>query len=155
MILTYIATTLFMLIIDMAWLTSRASTHKSLFKAIQGTDLEPRLIPAALVYLLIPAAVIYFAVSPNTSLSAATLDGALLGLAMYGLYDLTNYATLKAYTLEMTVIDTLWGGALCATGAAFAYFLTTRFFRKRYSMFNTNWLFSGDPQMSMKAWILQ
>ena len=31
---------------------------------------------------------------------------------MYGLYDLTNFATLKGYTLEMTLTDMAWGDFL-------------------------------------------
>jgi uncharacterized membrane protein len=42
---------------------------------------------------------------------------------MYGLYDLTNYATLKGYTLEMTVVDMAWGTFLCGTAASVTSYL--------------------------------
>ena len=37
---------------------------------------------------------------------------------MYGLYDFTNLATLKGWTLEMAIVDTLWGCTICAAAAS-------------------------------------
>jgi len=37
---------------------------------------------------------------------------------MYGLYDLTNAATLTRYPLMFALQDILWGTLLCATVAA-------------------------------------
>jgi len=42
---------------------------------------------------------------------------------MYGLYDLTNYATLTNYTLTMTVKDMAWGTFLSALVAAAGFYL--------------------------------
>lgn len=106
-----------------------------------------RLAPAAGVYLLIAAALWYFVFAGSGSpdresgekltilgpqvvkgaVSTALLQGAILGFSMYGLYDLTNFATLKDYTLEMTIVDTLWGTFACGTASgATAWFLSGR-----------------------------
>jgi len=95
----------------------------NLFKSVQGSDLALRLIPAALVYVVISIAVIHFAVKPATSMNTAILLGLFIGFCMYGLYDLTNYATLKGWTLEMTVIDMAWGSFVCGSAAAVAYYV--------------------------------
>jgi uncharacterized membrane protein len=105
------------LILDAIWLTLKAAYHTKFFEKVQGSELKIRLAPAALIYILIPAAVVFFTYKSKT-LKEAILKGAFLGLAMYGVYDLTNYATLTHWTLEMTLTDIAWGTFLCATVAA-------------------------------------
>lgn len=107
---------------DIVWLTVRRSYHESLFASIQKSPLTVRIVPAILVYVLVASALYYFVFMvgrASTSMEAGKL-GALLGGSMYGLYDLTNYATLRGYTLEMTVVDTLWGMITCGVAAAVA-----------------------------------
>ena len=48
----------------------------------------------------------------------AALWGGLFGLIGYGIYDLTNYATLAQYALRMTVVDMSWGTVLFALTAS-------------------------------------
>jgi uncharacterized membrane protein len=50
--------------------------------------------------------------------STALFMGAALGCIAYGTYDLTNHATLKAWTTSLTVIDMAWGTAITAVTAA-------------------------------------
>jgi uncharacterized membrane protein len=107
---------------DIVWLTVRRSYHESLFASIQKSPLTVRIVPAILVYVLVASALYYFVFMvgrASTSMEAGKL-GAVLGGSMYGLYDLTNYATLRGYTLEMTVVDTLWGMITCGVAAAVA-----------------------------------
>jgi uncharacterized membrane protein len=47
----------------------------------------------------------------------ASIDGALLGLASYGAYNLTNYSILEGFTLKIMFIDWCWGICLTATSA--------------------------------------
>ena len=47
----------------------------------------------------------------------STAWGGLFGLIGYGIYDLTNYATLTNYTLRMTAVDMAWGCVLSAATA--------------------------------------
>lgn len=80
----------------------------------------PRLLPALLVYLLIPAGMLLFVgprISPANSLLLSAGWGAVFGLIVYGIYDLTNLAILEKWTLRVTIADILWGGVLCAASA--------------------------------------
>ena len=43
------------------------------------------------------------------------------GLAAFGVYDLTNLATLRGYTVLMTVVDMVWGTFATALGGGVAY----------------------------------
>ena len=116
------------LFLDLVWLTARGEYHSRLFAEIQKSPLTIRFLPALAVYILIALAVWYFvfqvaATSVARDPAKAFAVGATLGFSMYGLYDLTNYATLKGYTLEMTVVDMAWGTFLCGTAAGVTAYL--------------------------------
>ena len=97
------------LLMDAVWLSYRFEYHKTLILAIQKDTLEINVVPAVLVYLLIATAlywVIYVVAPPSLQrdpLKAAG-TGALMGFFMYGLYDLTNLATLKQLLVESLII---------------------------------------------------
>ena len=116
-ILTLVLT---LLVLDALWLTWNHSSNLTIFSRIQGSPLVIRWAPAAAVYILIAAATWFFAVRGVTSVTEAAGRGSLLGLAMYGVYDLTNYSTLKNYPLSMAVTDMIWGSILCAAAASTA-----------------------------------
>ena len=103
--------------LDAVWLTSNMADSQSMFAKLQGQPLVIRWIPAILVYVLIVGAVWFFAVRETKTVEDAGLKGGLLGLAMYGVYDLTNYATLAKYPLTFAVSDMAWGTFLCASVA--------------------------------------
>ena len=52
--------------------------------------------------------------------------GAFLGLIAYATYDLTNLATLKDWSLKVTLVDIAWGTVMTAAVAAAATWLTLR-----------------------------
>jgi uncharacterized membrane protein len=83
----------------------------------QAGALAPRWPAAILVYLLIPAGIVIFVrpmLQANSSWAQTAGIGALFGLVVYGVYDLTNRAVLQNYSLRLTVADLLWGCVLCA-----------------------------------------
>ena len=121
-----VAAGLTMLAMDAVWLTLNAKMHQTLIKSVQGSPPELRLIPGLLVYVVMALAVYFFAIGPSKSAAAAALAGAALGAAMYGVYDLTNLASLKGWTIYMTVTDSLWGTVLCATAAAVGFYVKQR-----------------------------
>jgi uncharacterized membrane protein len=71
--------------------------------------------PAVIITYLIIALGLSLFVLPkaggNTKL--AFLEGAIFGLIVYGVYDLTNLATLKNWSLTMVIVDMLWGMFVC------------------------------------------
>jgi uncharacterized membrane protein len=79
-------------------------------------------LPAAgAFYLLFIGGMVYFVVAPGVGegkMREIVLRGALYGLVTYGTYDLTNLATLRDWTILVTVVDMLWGTILTASTAA-------------------------------------
>jgi uncharacterized membrane protein len=65
---------------------------------------------AALCYVFLIVGINYFIIKPRKSVS----DACLLGLVIYGVYETTNYALFKNWSITTVIIDTLWGGALFA-----------------------------------------
>ncbi len=111
--------------LDAVWLTANAAFHRQVFAAIQGSPLQVRAVPAVISYALMIAAVWFFAVAPSgADWLAAAGRGAAIGAVMYGVYDMTNMATLTKYPLRYAITDMIWGTVLCATVAAAATYLT-------------------------------
>ena len=95
-----------LLVLDIPWLYANRNTSETMIRAIQGSSIQLRIIPAIIVYLLLA----YLLTIPGSAKEAF-----LLGAATYGVYDATNYATLKNYSPTFAIADTLWGGILMST----------------------------------------
>ena len=48
--------------------------------------------------------------------------GALFGALAYATYDLTNFATLRTWSLQITVLDIVYGTVATGAAAVAAYF---------------------------------
>lgn len=104
---------------DMVWLGTMV---ERIYRPALGDILivGVNLPPAIIFYLLYPVGLVMFAVLPATrgAVATATLYGALFGFFTYATYDLSNYATLRNWTLQLTLIDMAWGtvlGGIAAT----------------------------------------
>lgn len=119
----FIAGLVTFVVVDLVWIGGIANAF---YKRELGTlarkvgdDFDPRLAPAALLYLLVITGLLVF-VLPRVRGGAAweaALWGALFGVIGYGVYDLTNYATMNGFSLRMTVVDMAWGAVLCGITA--------------------------------------
>src|SRR3954468_5538284 len=66
--------------------------------------------PAALVvYALLGTGIALFVIPRASTPSSAAGFGALLGLVVYGVYDFTNYSTLRQWPFVLTIADVAWG----------------------------------------------
>lgn len=89
-----------------------------------------RLRPAIAFYLFYIAGLLWL-----VSISAfrtgtpvqALVGGLVLGAVAYGTYEFTNYATLRAWTPQMVLIDLAWGTVLTGFSAWAGVTLTRAF----------------------------
>lgn len=85
------------------------------------------LAPAIAFYLTYPIGILVFSVLPalkSASVESALIYGALFGGLAYATYDLTNHATLRNWTLQLTLADMAWGAFASAAAAVVAFYLT-------------------------------
>jgi uncharacterized membrane protein len=125
-IVAYVTALIVMVALDMLWL---GSTFRTIYlPALGGVMSQNANVPAAIVfYALYPIGLVYFAVAPalrSGAWSAALIGGALFGFFVYMTYDLTNLATLKEWSLKVSLIDMAWGTVLNGVAATVAYVVT-------------------------------
>jgi uncharacterized membrane protein len=119
-LVSYGATVVVMLACDMVWLSTVGA---GVYRPRLGDLLleRPVLWAAALFYLLYGVGVVIFAVAPGLrqeSWVRALGLGALFGLFAYATYDLTNLATMRGWSVLVSVLDIAWGACLTAVAAA-------------------------------------
>lgn len=85
----------------------------SLIARMSGDKLAPLWGPALFVYVLLAFGIVVFVV-PRNYTDASIARGALFGVIVYGVYDLTNLATLRGWPVALTMIDIAWGAAASA-----------------------------------------
>lgn len=115
-IAAYFAAALVMAGLDYLWLTTMMGP---LYERYLGPILapEPDMKAAVAFYLVYLLGIVWFAVRPallSGDWKSAALNGALFGFFAYATYDLTNMATLKVWSLQLTLVDMAWGAFLTA-----------------------------------------
>ncbi len=129
MVIGYLGALAAFLAADMVWLGVMASR---VYRPVLGDMAAPsvNLSAAATFYLIFPIGLAIFAIAPalrGGSLSLAALNGGLFGLFTYATYDLTNQATLRNWTTQLTLIDIGWGVTLGALAASAGFLAASRF----------------------------
>lgn len=128
-LIAYVATLLTFLLLDGIWLgLLMAPTYRELLGSLMLE--KPLLLPAAVFYCLYVLGCVVFVVLPALSWQWAVKRGALLGLVAYGTYDLTNWATLRGWSVQVTLMDWVWGMVATAVACAVGYLVVRRFGRR-------------------------
>ena len=108
------------ILLDYLYLSSHQSYFNKVFHKIQGDNIKLNLIGAGICYVFIVLSIFYFGFVKGLGL----LDMFILGVFIYGIYELTNFAVFKHWPLYMVIVDTLWGGILYMSTFSIAYYLT-------------------------------
>jgi len=116
--------------LDFLWLGVLASgfykRELGPYLRLAGDALTPITWAALIVYLAIPFGVVLFAVprvSADNQIGSALFWGALYGLILYTVYDMTNYSLFKNWPLKLALIDICWGAVLNASATLVAVYL--------------------------------
>lgn len=79
--------------------------------------IAPNWPSALVVYVLLGTGIALFVIPRAPTVPLAAAWGALFGLVVYGVYDFTNYSTLRQWPLLLAFADVAWGvvaSAACA-----------------------------------------
>jgi uncharacterized membrane protein len=99
---------IFIIIVDGIWL--KLVMGKIFQSEVGNIAKNVNIYAAILAWTLMIIGIIVFVLPKNNPLAY----GALFGLVLYGVYDLSNFATLQSWTLKLLIIDVAWGVVLCS-----------------------------------------
>jgi uncharacterized membrane protein len=97
--------------IDFVYLNVIKNYFLNQIQMVQGSQPKINYLGVALCYIFLIVGINYFIIKPHKSVS----DAFLLGIVIYGVYETTNYALFKNWSILTVIIDTLWGGILFAS----------------------------------------
>jgi len=106
----FLVSAIIFVVIDFIYLNVMKGYFDNQIKKIQGSTIKMNYLGVALCYIFLIIGINYFIIKPRRSVS----DAFLLGIIIYGVYETTNLALLKDWSILTVIIDTLWGGLLFA-----------------------------------------
>lgn len=125
----YLYTLISLVVLDSGWLFSMGSHYQKWLATLFAPQVN--FIPIIIFYPLYAFGIVYFVLLPavrgDHSFLKVLVSGALLGLIAYAAYDLTNHATLRDWSLVVTIVDMAWGTVLTGLTSLIAYFLYKHF----------------------------
>lgn len=123
----YLIALLVLGVLDALWLGLLA---RDFYRQEMGAQMaaQVRWLPAALFYVGYPAALVALALFPaGQPLPHQVARAALVGLVGYGVYDLTNLATLQHWPVRLALVDTAWGCIASTLAGAAAAWVAQRY----------------------------
>jgi uncharacterized membrane protein len=105
-----LASAIIFVVIDFIYLNLIKDFFGKQIKSVQGSEITVNILGAVLCYIFLIIGINYFIIKPRKSVQ----DAFLLGLIIYGVYETTNYALFKNWSILTVIMDTLWGGILFA-----------------------------------------
>ena len=110
-----------------------------MIKNIQkGEPMKTRMLPGIICFWVLAFGYTYF-ILPKIRDDAIVIDslkyGAVFGLVVYAVYDLTNLSTFGKYATSTAIIDILWGGILGFLVTMLGAFTRRRFGKLQESNF--------------------
>ena len=128
-VVTYFSMLIFFLVVDYIMIIK---VINPIFQASVPELLreQPRLAAAAIFYFFYVSGVYWFGTLAGLrtgSALTAILSGTFLGLLAYSTYEVTNFAILKGWTVQMAILDTVWGGVLGGLTAGVGYYVSKAF----------------------------
>jgi len=95
-------------LVDAGFLYLMSNNFQTMVKKIQGSPLKMELLPTVACYIVLVSSLYYFVIYKNGSY----LDAFLLGFFIYAVYETTNMAIFKDWSVSVGLIDLTWGGFL-------------------------------------------
>ena len=115
--LQYLISAIIFVILDGTYLNLVKGYFNKQVKSIQGSDIQMNIVATGLVYVVLIYGLNYFIIRKNKSVQEA----AALGFFTYAVYELTNYALFKNWSIFTVIVDTLWGTVLFGLTTAIVY----------------------------------
>jgi len=95
-------------LVDAGFLYLMSNNFQTMVKKIQGSPLKMNLYATLACYIVLVSSLYYFVIYKKGSY----LDAFLLGFFIYAVYETTNMAIFKDWSVSVGLIDLTWGGFL-------------------------------------------
>lgn len=133
LIYIYFSTLVFLVLLDSIWIgflmsdIYKSNIAKILSISKDSVTFNP--IAGIFAWLLIAFGAIFFVfpLTKNLNNLFTFFYGALFGLVMYGVFEFTNMATFKNWSLKTAIIDIFWGMLLNGLIAIFLRYIQKYF----------------------------
>jgi len=96
--------------LDALYLNTTSSMFSALVQRIQKAPMKLNPLGAVLCYVALITGIYYFIIKDRRSV----FEAGLLGLIIYVVFETTNYAIFKDWSMQAVVLDSAWGGVLFA-----------------------------------------
>jgi uncharacterized membrane protein len=106
----FLISAILFVVIDFIYLNLIKKYFENQVKKVQGSQLQVNFLGAILCYIFLIFGLNYFIIKSKRS----PYDAFLLGILIYGVFETTNYALFKNWSILTVILDTLWGGTLFA-----------------------------------------
>lgn len=118
---------LFMLFLDYIVLTNLKPLWRTTIQKVQKTPFIMNINYALFSYVLLIFGLYYFVyryINKSTWKYDSLVKGFLFGFVVYGVFDFTNLAIFKEYSIKTAMIDMVWGGILMSIVSFNSYYLS-------------------------------
>lgn len=115
----YIVASVTLLSLDAIYFSITGSFFSSMIKSIQNQPLQIKPMSFVATYVLM----LFGLYTLILSKKRPPYDAFILGLLVYGVFELTNYTIFRKWSLFPVIFETLWGGILFFTTTWVTYFV--------------------------------
>ncbi len=126
-ILSFVVASIIFLIIDVIWLSFAVKNfYKPNLAGIPMND-KPNLLAGITFYFLYTLGLTLIILRPalhDGSIVLALWTGIVFGVVAYGTYNLTNMAFIKNWSINVVIVDMIWGGILTGIVSAATVYIT-------------------------------
>lgn len=111
-----------MLALDFLWLFLNKASYGKLVQNVQHSKLEMNIWGAIVAYACVIVGLVFIIIpaakqdKSKSILNKSIRYGALFGFVVYAIFNATNYAIFKNYSISTAIKDTLWGTTVFCIG---------------------------------------
>jgi uncharacterized membrane protein len=116
-LLRILLVSVFVLVVDGIWLRLQRGMYRKTIRETQKREMKVRIAGAIWSYVSIIALIVMFAEFVEVG-DFWPLYGFIYGALIYGVFNGTNVAIFREYSVKTAVTDTLWGGILFSVSIA-------------------------------------
>ena len=132
LIISFFTVSIIFLIIDVIWLSFAVKNfYKPNLAGIPMND-KPNLLADIIFYLLYTLGLTLIILRPalnSESVILALWTGTVFGIVAYATYNLTNMAFIQNWSLNVVIVDMIWGGILTGSASALTVYIVKNFLK--------------------------